>query len=205
MIKTLLTTLIISISLLAHSQYCITGGPSSTGDSNLESLIFTGTSGGLNYTGCPGVIGVEEYFSQSTTVDAGMAYIMTLAFGTCGGNYNNVATVWIDFNANNLFEPSEAVITWTGTPPMAAANYVINIPAGAMTGPTRMRVMQAEGQALPLDPCVAFTWGSVTDFYIEIENGIDCTGYIGDDASDPRPVPSIPFFEAYDNSFCYSN
>lgn len=205
MIKTLLSILIISSSLLAQSQYCLTGGPSSTVDSNLESLIFTGTSGGINYTGCPGVLGVEEDLLQTTTVNAGSAYVMTLQFGTCGGNYGGVATVWIDFNGNNLFDPSEAVVTWQGTPPMVAANYVVNIPASALSGQTRIRVMQAENQVLPLDPCTSFTWGSVTDFVIEIENGIDCSGYTGDDSTDPRIIASIPYSESYDNSFCYSN
>ncbi|MFT6924080.1 MAG: hypothetical protein ACJA1C_003101 [Crocinitomicaceae bacterium] len=205
MIKILLTTLIVSISLMAQSQYCMTGGPSSANDSQLQGLQFTGTSGGINYIGCPGVLGVEEYLVETTTVNAGSAYVMTIQFGTCGGNFGSVATVWIDFNANNLFEPSEEVITWQGSPPMAPANYVVSIPAGALSGQTKMRVMQAESQSLPLDPCIGFTWGSVTDFIIEIENGIDCSSYIGDDSSDPRIVTSIPYSESYDNSFCYSN
>ena len=183
----------------------MSGGPSSTADSNLESLIFTGTSGGINFTGCPGVLGVQEYLSQTTTVDAGSSYTLTIQFGTCGGNYNGVGEVWIDFNANNLFEPSESVLTWSGIPPMTPGNYVVNFPASAMTGQTRMRVIHAEGQTLPLDPCVAFTWGSVTDFVITIENGVDCSAYVGDDLYDPRVVPSIPYSESYDNSFCYSN
>jgi hypothetical protein len=205
MIKILLTALIVSTSLLAQSQYCLTGGPSSANDSQLQSFQFTGTSGGINYVGCPGVLGVEEDLIQTTTVNAGSAYVMTLQFGTCGGNFGNVATVWIDFNGNNLFEPSEEVVTWQGSPPMVAANYVINIPASALSGQTRIRVMQAENQSLPLDPCISFTWGSVTDFIIEIENGIDCSAYVGDDSTDPRVVASIPYSESYDNSFCYSN
>lgn len=205
MIKSLLTTLIVSTSLLAQSQYCMTGGPSSVNDSQLKALQLAGTSGGINYIGCPAFINVEEYFVETTTVDAGATYPLTLEFGTCGGNYACAATVWIDFNANNLFEPSEIVLTWQGTPPVVVANYAVNIPAGAISGQTRMRVMQAEGQSLPLDPCMSFTWGSVTDFIIEIENGVDCSAYVGDDSSDPRIVASIPYTESYDNSFCYSN
>jgi hypothetical protein len=43
------------------------------------------------------------------------------------------------------------------------------------------------------------------DFGITIGNGIDCTGYIGDDANDPINVTSLPFSDSRDNSFCYSN
>lgn len=204
--KILLSTVLIFTGLLAHGQYCITGGPTTLNDSNLESLTLTGTSGGINYVGCPGVLGVEEYFTETTTVNAGAAYVVTIEFGTCGGNYPGVGEAWVDFNQNGIFEPSESILTWQGTPPMAApGNYVFNVPAGAMNGQTRMRVIDAEGQSLPMDPCLSCTWGSVTDFVIEIQNGVDCSAYVGDDSSDPRVVPSIPFTETHDNSFCYSN
>jgi len=204
--KILLSTVIICTGIVAHSQYCLTGGPSTANDSNLESLSLTGTSGGINYVGCPGVIGVEEFLGQTTTMNAGAAYVVTAEFGTCGGNYPGVAEIWIDFNQNGLFEPSESIATWQGTPPMVApGNYIFNVPAGSMNGLTRMRVVHAEGQALPLDPCVAFTWGSATDFMVEIQNGVDCSGYIGDDSSNPRSVPTIPYIENHDNSYCYSN
>ncbi|MDX2359789.1 MAG: T9SS type A sorting domain-containing protein [Crocinitomicaceae bacterium] len=169
--KQILLGIILCSSATVFGQYCLTGGPSNINDSNLELLSLTGTSGGINYTGCPGVLGVEEFLSQTTTLDAGAAYVMTVQFGTCGGNYGSVAEVWIDFNQNNIFEASESILTWAGTPPMVAGNYVLSVPAGAVSGQTRMRVVQAEGQAAPLDPCVAFTWGSVTDFVVEIING----------------------------------
>ena len=45
----------------AIAQYCTTGGPSSTADSNLESFDITGeNSTSISYTGCPGVAGVED-------------------------------------------------------------------------------------------------------------------------------------------------
>lgn len=205
MIKILLSILLIYSGFSAKSQYCMTGGPSTLNDSNLELLSLIGTSGSINYTGCPGVLGVEEFLSQTTTMNAGAAYSVSVKFGTCGGNYAAVGEAWIDFNQNNVFEPSESILTWQGTPPVALANYPFSVPAGALTGQTRMRVMQAEGQSLPMNPCVAFAWGSVTDFVVEIQNGVDCTGYTGDDSSDPRIVPSIPFNETHNTSVCYSN
>lgn len=192
-------------SNLGFSQYCMTGGPSSTADSNLESLNLNGVSGSINYVGCPGVMGIEQYTAQTATLNAGASYVVSVHFGTCGGNYPGVGEAWIDFNGDNVFSPSESILTWSGTPPLAPGNYVFPVPAGALNGPTKMRVMQAEGQSLPLDPCASFTWGSVTDFTVIIGNGIDCSGYIGNDESNPRIVGAIPFTEAHDNSVCYSN
>lgn len=207
--KLLLSICCLSTSILGYSQYCMTGGPSSEIDSNLEWLTLVGSSGVISFTGCngptQGVTGVEEYLTQTAYIDAGSNYSVSLQFGTCGGNYPGNGQAWIDFNINGVFEPGESIGTWTGTPPTASSIFNFTVPAGATTGQSRMRVMQAESSSLPLDPCASFAWGSVTDFSVFIQNGVDCSSYIGDDETDPRIVASIPFSETFDNSVCYTN
>ncbi len=205
MTKLLLISTLISLPLASFGQYCVTGGPSSGADSNLESLSLAGVTGSISYTGCPSITGVEEYLAQTAFLDAGAFYTANIQFGTCGGNYGGVGEAWIDFNQNLIFEPSESIGTWTGIPPVSLSAFGFSVPAGAATGATRMRVIQQEGGTLPIDPCASFTWGSVTDFSIYIQNGIDCSAYVGDDFSDPRPVAAIPYTENYDNTVCYSN
>lgn len=196
---------IVLLGFSARTQYCDTGGPSSTSDSNLEALSISGSSGSINYTGCPAVPGVQYHTTESVTLTAGASYVLSVQFGTCGGNFSSVAEVWIDFNGNAVFEPGESVLNWSGQPMQTPTNYVINVPATALSGNHRMRVMQAEQLAIPLDPCASFTWGSVTDFNVTITGGIDCSGYIGDNRFDPRVVNSIPFTESYNSSVCYSD
>ncbi len=204
--KLLLSSLYIAIGVtLSYGQYCESGGPSQTIDSNLEWLTLNGATGSINYTGCPGVTGVVHYTSQMAFLNAGSSYTVNLQFGTCGGNYSGVGAVWIDFNQDQSFDASEVVGTWQGIPPTAASIFNFNVPAGITNGQTRMRVMQYEGGTLPLDPCASFVWGSVTDFDIYIQNGIDCSSYIGDNMNDPREVTSLPFSENYSSAFCYTN
>lgn len=205
MTKTLLFTIIAAFSFNADAQYCMTAGPSATADSNLESLSLIGATGSISYTGCPGVAGVEEYLTQTAFLDAGASYTANIQFGTCGGNFSGNGEAWIDFNNDGLFDPSESIGTWTGLPPTALSSFNFLVPGGATTGQSRMRVAQAENSTLPLDPCGNYTWGSMTDFSVYIQNGVDCSGYIGDDISDPRIVSSLPFSESHDNSICYSN
>ncbi|MDP4684196.1 MAG: hypothetical protein NWS40_05860 [Crocinitomicaceae bacterium] len=50
-----LSTFIFSV---AEAQYCTNVGPTSDVDSNVESVQLTGEIGGINYTGCPGVLGL---------------------------------------------------------------------------------------------------------------------------------------------------
>lgn len=204
MAKLLLTLAFLSTSYL-FAQYCTTGGPSSLNDSNIESVSLFGDGGGISYTGCPAVLGVEESFSQSVILGAGNNYSISVQFGTCGGNYGGAGQVWIDFNQNSIFETSESIGTWSGTPPTAISTFSFTVPGTATMGQTRMRVTQQEAGSLPLNPCASFTWGSVTDFIVVIQGGIDCSTYTGDDETDARPVNTYPFNETHSNSICYSS
>ncbi|UKN02432.1 T9SS type A sorting domain-containing protein [Paracrocinitomix mangrovi] len=190
----------------SHGQYCTSVGPSSTADSNLKILNLSGENGtSINFIGCPGVLGLDDQTANQTVdLTPGNPYSASIEFGTCGGNYGNVATAWIDFNQNGIFETGEILGTWTGTPP---SNQVFNfsVPSGAVSGTTRLRVVQRESGSLPLDPCGTYTWGSTTDFTVVIGTSAGCVGYIGDNIMDPRLVTSLPFQETHSNQICYSN
>lgn len=188
-----------------HAQYCTNVGPSSTVDSNVESVVLNGASGSINFTACPGVLGLQDLTSMNVSLNAGANYTAQIQFGTCNGNYSGAGQAWIDYNQNQVFEASESIGTWAGIPPTAISNFNFTVPAGASNGITRMRVMQHEGGTLPLNPCATFAWGSVMDFGITIGSGIDCSAYIGDDTSDPIVVSTLPYTSTGDNSYCYSN
>lgn len=203
--KLLLIISIVSFSTGFHCQYCTTVGPSSTIDSNVELVQLTGESGSINYTGCPGVVGLQDLTSLSTILNAGSSYTISVKFGTCGGNFSGAGTVWIDFDQSGTFDATEAIGTWQGIPPIATSIFNFTVPGGAQNGFTRMRITQQEGTGLPLNPCASFTWGSVMDFGINISNGVDCSSYIGDDEGDPIVVSSLPYSATGDNLYCYSN
>jgi hypothetical protein len=150
----------------AHAQYC-GGGPTSTFDSNVTDVTLVGESQTISHTGCPGVTGLQLLLEKVADVTPGNDYDVSVTWGTCGGPYPNAATVWIDWNANEVFEASEVIGTWTGSP-TATMVYNFTVPDDAVTGTTRMRVMQREGGSLPLDPCGTYSWGSNMDFSIEV-------------------------------------
>jgi hypothetical protein len=143
--------------------------------------------------------------STSVTLTAGQNYTVTVDFGTCGGNYFGAGQAWIDFNGDMLFDASEALGSWSGTPPANPVPMNFTVPAGALSGTTRMRVTQQEAGSLPLDPCASFTWGSVTDFSVIITGGVDCSAYDGDTKEDAIPVPSVPYTTTGNTSYCYYN
>lgn len=157
----------------ANAQYCA-GGPTTTADSNVESVTLTGdASSAINYTGCPGVLGLEDSTAtHSANVTANSSYTANVLFGTCGGNYSNAGEAWIDWNQNQTFEASESIGTWTGTPPATATPFTFTVPATAFNGSTRLRVMQQENGSNPLNPCAGFAYGSVVDFTIVVSGGV---------------------------------
>ena len=172
----LLFSLLLSVSWLsfASAQYC-SGGPTSPADSNVESVNLPGDGLTINHTGCAGgtgITGVEDLTSQIADVTPGNTYTVTIQFGTCGGNFAGAGEAWIDWDQNQTFDPSESLGTWSGTPPVAASTFTFTVPMTAATGLTRMRVMQEEGGATPLDPCGTYSWGSVMDFGIAL--GVTC-------------------------------
>ena len=191
--------------ITTYGQYCTLGGPTSNVDSNVESVIFTGVSGGINHIGCPSQIGVEVYLNESTTLSAGSSYSLQVDFGTCGGNFAGAGAVWIDFDQSQTFTQNEIVGTWVGTPPALPVLFNVSVPNNAHNGPTRMRVTQQEAATLPLNPCATFQWGSVMDFGITIINGLDCGAFAGDDLANAIEVSSLPYQDTVDLSYCYGN
>ena len=180
----LLLVLLLALFTVQYSQaqtYC-TGGPTSGADSNIGNVSLTGDGGtSFDYTPpCPGTIGLNDQTASSVDVTAGTLYTGSVTWSTCGGNFGNSGTIWIDWNANFTFEPSEVVHTFDGTPTVTEAfSFTIPVATG-VNGVRRMRVMQQETSLVPpLDPCASYSWGSKIDFNVNVSGA---TGT-------PAPIP----------------
>lgn len=154
------------------AQYC-QGGPLNAFDSNIESVTLIGESGTeIDYQGCPGITGVEDQTAQQVELWAGEEYTIVVHFGTCGGNFSNAGSVWIDYNQDEVFQANEAIVSTSGTPGTAPwdgpQSFTFTVPPSATGGVTRIRAMQQEFGSIPLDPCESFAYGSVVDFSADI-------------------------------------
>lgn len=156
---------------LAASQGYCPAGPTATTDSNLGAMNFVGNNE-LSYTPpCPGVVGLDDQTSKTLYLSPGSTYATsTVAYSSCGANYPNAGTIWIDLNQNQAFDTEEVMGSWTGTPPHTQT-VTLTIPAGTPKGTTRMRVMQRESGTLPLVACAQYTWGACADFTVVIGTG----------------------------------
>ena len=153
------------------AAYCENIGPSSTFDSEMQSLVLNGDASGssINYTGCPGVAGFNNQLALVANVTSGSTYTVDVDFGSCGGTYGGHGQIWIDYNMDGVFDALEEVGNTTANSGVVSMTFTV--PAGNVSGITRMRAMQWEGGSYPLNPCGTYSWGSVADFSIQIDNG----------------------------------
>lgn len=153
--------------------YC-DAGPTSTFDSDPQDVILNGETLNIsNLASCPGQVGVADFTAQMADVRQAKTYSVTVTYGSCSGfTYDGFGSVWIDWNCDAVFDPSELIgqDTVLDVDQPKTVTYTFTVPTTAKIGMTRMRVMQHEGaNSLPLDPCAAFTWGGVEDYTIDVQ------------------------------------
>jgi hypothetical protein len=132
-------------------------------------------------TGGPGSV-QSLYSDYTTTVPAPIlaqtvSYNMSIQIGTCGGNFGNSTKVYIDFNQNGVFTDageqvyvSPAAVTGPHT-----ITTNITIPATAVIGLTRMRVINVETTVpTSINPCGTYTWGETEDYFVNIVAAPTC-------------------------------
>jgi len=154
--------------------------------------IFNVTLGTLNNTSNCGTTGpgpgsINQLYSNYTGALAAPSlfqtniYTISLTIGQCGtGAFSNIGGVWIDYNQNGLFtDPGELVYTKPyGASPLVGSTSTgtILIPANALPGITRMRVICAETSVLPSPVGTYLSWGETEDYCVNIEQFVLCSG-----------------------------
>lgn len=149
--------------------YCASSA-TSTADEDIENVTFNTIN---NTSPSPTCAMYTDYTNISTTVIKGFTYPISVTKLDCEGSgfYSFGLTAFIDFNQNGQWDlPSEQV--WLSTYGGSGLNPVtrtgdITIPADAVSGPTRMRVVLVEFTANP-SPCGTYTWGETEDYTVNI-------------------------------------
>ncbi|MES2760574.1 MAG: GEVED domain-containing protein [Bacteroidota bacterium] len=173
------TTTVTSVNMNPFSQcYCMAnlGGSNCSGD-NITNVTFIST--GLNNTSTCNTT-VDGTYTQFTpgagttaTLTTGSSYSISI-----NTTANNIESLWIDYNQNGTFDPSEhAQICITSTPSVATG-YNLLIPVTAIPGQTGMRV-RTRGAGNPngdVDACTNFGSGETEDYTITLVAGANCSG-----------------------------
>ena len=143
------------------ATYCVPDASGGAGSNPITSVTFNTLSN-------TGIVQASPYYdiypatgTNTTTVFAGQTYALTVAAAT------SILSVWIDYNRNGVFEPTEWQQVWT-----SASSGTINIliPANAVAGQTAMRLRSrgagnTNGSA---DACSTFFSGTGQDYTLNI-------------------------------------
>ena len=111
--------------------------------------------------------GYGDYTAQSTNIEIGSSHTLSVSFSSAG--FEEFARAWFDWNQDCDFDDAgEAFDPGSGADATLTAS--INVPAGAATGQTRMRV-SIEWDSYP-DPCNPHSdYGETEDYTINISSG----------------------------------
>ncbi|MGB3526739.1 MAG: GEVED domain-containing protein [Flavobacteriales bacterium] len=141
------------------AQYCVpTQADPTEGD-----YIANVTLGSINNT-TAGANNYEDYTEQSTMLEQGGSYTLSITSGTYGEDY---FAAWIDYNMDTTFQVTEKLGEFEGTTPGELITLSFTVPADATLGTTRLRVRCAYGIA-DMDACAEYNYGEIEDYHVEV-------------------------------------
>ena len=156
------------------TAYCVTGLGGSCGGNNVTAVAIATTT--LNATGLTCTSGgtpAQAYTSYPATgantasLNVGTTYpiSVTTALGSS-------ISVWVDYNHNFNYEPSEYV-SLTANSATATVTGALVVPSNAVLGQTSLRI-RTRTSGFPngaTDACTAFGSGETKDFTVTLRNG----------------------------------
>ena len=152
------------------SLYC-EGRALSSSYTWIDQVKFAGID---NTSGANG--GYKLFTNPCGSITAGNNYNISLNPGYSGTTYNVYWRVWIDYNADSLWNnTTELVAQGSG---VSVLNGMISIPNGLSAERVRMRVSMAYG-GYPVSACSSFLHGEVEDYCISINGGFTNGGSTG--------------------------
>lgn len=150
-------------------EYCITSA-----DASLE-FIERVTLGDINrISGSDG--GYIKVDDQTTTLVAGQSYTILCKPGYSGFPYSEYFKVWIDYDANGIFDPNSEIVFDAGSTTTIAISGEFTVPSNVSNGVVRMRVgmsyLTMFGGGNQPAACGDNGEGETEDYCITLQNSI---------------------------------
>ena len=179
LVRSLLFVAVFFQSELSAQTYCT---PSVQMACFYGDKIVNVTFAGINHTDnvCDVDGDGQKDFTTTVTpaqVTAGNSYSISVGAENSFSTGTEYIRIWIDFNHNYTFEATESFDLGAGTG-NTVLTATIAIPAGAVPGTTRMRVMYRRTNALNAgDACHAYGnyRGQMKDYAVTINSSSNCT------------------------------
>ncbi|MDT3402801.1 S8 family serine peptidase [Mucilaginibacter terrae] len=147
------------------SPYCASA-PASSADSRIDNVTLSN----INNTPAAGCTTYSDYTNRVIQLEQGLSYPLSLTLGTCGGNFNKRAKVFIDWNGDGTFDPVTELVATTGViNGTGTYNANITVPAAAIAGNySLMRVVLVETtDDTAILPCGTYNKGETQDYRVQ--------------------------------------
>ncbi|TWR27385.1 S8 family serine peptidase [Mucilaginibacter pallidiroseus] len=146
------------------NSYCASA-PASTADSKIVSFALSN----VNYTAGAGCTGYVDNTSQTITLEQARAYPFGINLGTCGGNFNKAAKIFVDWNGNGTFETDELAATTNIINGTGAYTGTINVPLTVTPGNfSLLRIVLSEtNDASSILACGTYAKGETQDYRVQ--------------------------------------
>ena len=155
-----------------QAQYCVPSYSTGTAFDDYIGAVQLGTINNITAGApLPAVTLYPNTGSTTTTLAAGSAQTISLSSGIYPFDQN--IAVWIDYNQNGVFTDAGELLGEVPSVPNFPATSTINfnVPANAVSGPTRMRVRLVYA-GVNIDPCGGYSFGEVEDYEVNITGGV---------------------------------
>ncbi len=121
--------------------YCASAA-SSTADSKINNFQLSN----INFTAAAGCTSYTDNTNLTATLEQGVTYPLNVTLGTCGGNFNKIAKVFIDWNSDGDFDDAGELVA---TSPVINGNasFTANILVPLTVTPgnySLMRIVETE-------------------------------------------------------------
>ena len=166
------STVLIASAALGLNTYC-QPATSCTFPDIISNVTFSTIN---NNTSCDGAStgGFTLFSAPNPTITAGTSLPISV---TTSGDIEGAA-IWIDFDQNGNFDPTELITNgYLGTNP-ATYTATVNVPLTVVNGTTRMRVRCSyASDPINLGPCANTTYGETEDYLVTFIGGVDPLTY----------------------------
>jgi PKD repeat protein len=169
------------INITSVGSYCVPNYSIGTGSNDYINFVALGSI--ANTTGASAAPYYNYYPTPVATLNVSGNYTVTVQSGTYPtDNY----AVWIDFNGDgDFYDAGEDIGAQSTTTASQTLTFPFQVPVGAVSGTTRMRVLCNYGQTTT-DPCANFTYGETEDYNVAIS--VTSSGYCA-----PNPTNGTNF------------
>ncbi|WP_114941676.1 S8 family serine peptidase [Mucilaginibacter endophyticus] len=153
------------------TAYCASAPLSST-DSRIDNIKLAN----IDNSPAAGCTSYSDYTSLTAQLEQAKTYPLSITLGTCANNFNKAAKVFIDWNANGVFEDNELVATTGIINGTGTYNTNITVPGTVVAGAySLMRVVLTEtSDASTIKACGAYAKGETQDYRVQfLQTSID--------------------------------